>query len=204
MTVKSPKRVRGRPKTFDREYTLGVAIDGYWREGIESVSVNEICRRAGVSKPSLYREFGSEDALMNAALTRYAATVLAPVLSRFGQGRSLRETLDALIDFATREGSPEMPAGCLLAKMWISRRHLGPLTRDHVDRLRAEAVAAYEALLERCVRDGDVVSMAPIPTLATYVDAQVTVALNRIAVGDPADLVRKHARLAFIALTGNP
>jgi AcrR family transcriptional regulator len=202
MPTESPKRTRGRPKTFDRAHALGVAIDGYWRDGVESVSVNEICRRAGVSKPSLYREFGSEDELMNAALTHYAATVVAMMLSRLRPDRPLRETLDALIDFATREASPEMPAGCLLARMWLSRRHLGPLTRMQVERLRAEAVAAYEALLERCARVGDVVSTAPIPTLAAYVDAKITVALNRIAAGDPPGVVREHARLAFTVLTG--
>ncbi|MBT5864543.1 MAG: helix-turn-helix transcriptional regulator, partial [Ilumatobacter sp.] len=53
-------------------------MDAYWREGPDAVSLNEICRRAGVSKPGLYRAFGGEDKLLDAALEHYADVVLAP------------------------------------------------------------------------------------------------------------------------------
>ena len=75
MTAEPTRRPRGRPKTFDRAHTLEVAVDSYWRDGIDAVSVNEICRRAGVAKPGVYREFGDEDDLMDAVLTEYHAKV---------------------------------------------------------------------------------------------------------------------------------
>ena len=149
MAGDSIKRTRGRPKTFDRARTLGVAIDSYWRDGIDAVSLNEICRRAGVSKPGLYREFGGEDRLMDAALTHYAESVLAPVLASLSQDRPFQETLDSLVDFATREETPDVPSGCLFAKMRSFRWRLGPVTGEHVDALREDAVAAYAAWLQR-------------------------------------------------------
>ena len=36
----------------------------YWQEGVDSVSVNEICKKAEVSKPGLYREFNNEEGLI--------------------------------------------------------------------------------------------------------------------------------------------
>ena len=69
---------RGRPKTFDRDHVIAVAMDCYWREGTDAIPLNELCRRADVAKPGIYREFGGEDGLTDAVLERYAGTVLAP------------------------------------------------------------------------------------------------------------------------------
>jgi AcrR family transcriptional regulator len=203
MAGDSIKRTRGRPKTFDRARTLDVAIDSYWRDGIDAVSLNEICRRAGVSKPGLYREFGGEDQLMDAALTHYAETVLAPVLASLSQDRPFQETLDSLVDFATREETPDVPSGCLFAKMRSFRWRLGPVTGEHVDALREDAVAAYAAWLQRCAADGEIELPAPLETTAGYVDAQLTMMVTRVAIGDDPATVRAHARLAF-ALLADP
>jgi AcrR family transcriptional regulator len=202
MTGDSTRRARGRPKTFDRARTLDVAIDSYWRDGVDAVSVNEICRRAKISKPGLYREFGNEDQLMDAALTRYSETVLGPVLATLSDDRPFRETLDSLIEFTTREETPDVPSGCLFAKMRSFRRRLGVVTGEHVDKLREDALAAYAAWLERCSEQGDIELPAPIDITAAYVDAQLTMMLTRVSAGEDPGTVRAHANLAFALLTG--
>lgn len=201
MSSEPVKRARGRPKTFDRNHTLDVAMDGYWREGIEAVSVNEICRRANVSKPGLYREFGGEDELLDAALTRYYETVLAPVMATLTEDRPFRQTLDSMIEYATTPASSESPAGCLFAKMRTARGHLGPKTGEHVDRLRDQGVAVFAAWLEERAQRGEITLPASVETTAGYVDAQLNLILNRIAAGDDPDTVRAHAYLAFAVLT---
>lgn len=203
MTDDSTRRPRGRPKTFDRARTLDVAIDSYWRDSVDSVSVNEICRRAMISKPGLYREFGDEDHLMDAALAHYHETVLGPVLATLSDDRPFRETLDSLIDFVTREETADAPSGCLFAKMRSFRWRLGPVTGEHIDRLSEKAVAAYAAWLGRCATKGEIELPASLEITAAYVDAQLTNMLTRISAGDDPDMVRAHARLAFATLT-NP
>ena len=200
MAGDATKRARGRPKTFDRTRTLDVAMDCYWREGVESISVNEICRRAGVSKPGLYREFDSEDRLMDAALTRYHEIVLGPAMAMIGEDRPCRETLTDLIEFATRTGTSDMPAGCLFANMRGHRDRLGPITGAHLDALRAENVRAYAEWLERCAKRGDITLTVPVELMATYVEAQLTMMLNRIAAGEDPEVIRAHAALAFAVL----
>jgi TetR/AcrR family transcriptional regulator, copper-responsive repressor len=201
MTGDPTTRARGRPKTFDRARALDVAVDSYWRDGVDAVSVNEICRRAKVSKPGLYREFGGEDQLMDAALTRYSETVLGPVLVTLSDDRPFREAMDSLIDFATREETADVPAGCLFAKMRSVRWRLGPVTGQHVDKLREDAVAAYAAWLERCANRGEIELPGPLEMTATYVDAQLTMMLTRISAGEDPDTVRAHAHLALTVLT---
>ena len=55
---------------------------------------------AGISKPSLYREFGSEDGLTCAVFDRYAAQILSDMLEILHSAKGLRETHDVLIDSA--------------------------------------------------------------------------------------------------------
>ena len=200
MTGNQTRRARGRPQTFDRVRALDVAVDAYMRDGIEAVSINGICRRAKVSKPGLYREFGAEDQFLAAALAHYHETVLAPGMAILAADRPFRETLDALIDFATSEETADAPAGCLLATMRTQRGELGPAAAERVEQLGAEVVQAFAAWLDRCERKGEIQLPAPLETVATYVDAQVTLMANRMSEGHDRQLVRSHAYLAFSIL----
>lgn len=201
MTPEPTRRPRGRPKTFDRARTLEVAVDSYWRDGIDTVSVNEICRRAGVAKPGVYREFGDEDHLMDAVLTEYHAHVLAPILASLERDRPFRIILDDLITMMTRPAPDGSPAGCLIAKMRAARPRLGPVTGEHIDRIRTDAIAAYTAWVQRAVERGEIALSEPVDTVASYIDAQLTMLLNRVAAGEDPATIRTHARLAFAAIT---
>lgn len=204
MTDKPTKHGRGRPKTFDRDHTLDVAIDSYWREGVGAVSVNEICRRASISKPGLYREFGGEDNFLDAALTRYLDTVLGPMMSLFSEDRPFRQTLDSVLELATSAQTSGVPSGCLFAKMRTIRGQLGPTTGEHVDRVREQLINVYTRWLEACVQRGDITLPASLASMASYVDTQMTLVQNRMAAGEDPTTVREHAYLAFAILTLPP
>ncbi|RUU65334.1 TetR/AcrR family transcriptional regulator, partial [Mesorhizobium sp. M2C.T.Ca.TU.009.01.2.1] len=57
------------PKAADK--ILDVARDLFYREGIRAIGVDEIVKRAGVTKPSLYRSFPSKDELAASYLRKY-------------------------------------------------------------------------------------------------------------------------------------
>jgi AcrR family transcriptional regulator len=67
---------------LDRDSVLNVALMCHWTDGPTRVSIGHICQAAKVSKPSLYREFGSDDGLKDAVLDLYREMVLLD-LSRF-------------------------------------------------------------------------------------------------------------------------
>jgi AcrR family transcriptional regulator len=50
---------------------LNVARDLFYRQGIRAIGVDEVVRKAGVTKPSLYRSFPSKDELAASYLRRY-------------------------------------------------------------------------------------------------------------------------------------
>lgn len=176
-------------------------MDCYWREGADGVSLNEICRRAEVSKPGVYREFGGEDGLMDAALERYATTVLAPTLEQTRLDRPFREVLDTLIGFMTDPDRP-VPTGCLLSSMRVSPSRLGPATRARVDALRDGARTTYAAWVQRARNRGEIAAEVPTSVAAAFIDTQFTSLLVQMAAGEDPELLRAQARLAFAGLTG--
>jgi AcrR family transcriptional regulator len=87
------------------ERVLAVATDVFYREGIRSTSMDSVVARSGVSKPTVYAQFGSKDELVAAMLRR-----------RYEQRR------EALAQFL--DGQPGPPAGRLLAMFdWLAPTH---------------------------------------------------------------------------------
>ena len=201
MAVENDRRGRGRPKTFDRAGVIDVALDSYWREGVYALSLNEICRRTGVSKPGLYREFGGEDGLMDAVLAQYAEAVLGPLLELLKSEVPFVQVLSTAVSFMTQPDR-SVPAGCLLAKMRSSPSRLGPNTRARVDSLGAIAVAAYADWVERAKTRGEIAADLPTDIAAAFLDTQFMTLLVQMATKEDPALLRAQARLVFAGLTG--
>ncbi|MEY2958021.1 MAG: hypothetical protein RLZZ01_589 [Actinomycetota bacterium] len=70
---------------------LGAAQGILTAEGLAACTVDEVARRSGVAKTTIYRHFGSADELAVAALEEMIADVVPPDLG------SLRADLDAVV-----------------------------------------------------------------------------------------------------------
>jgi AcrR family transcriptional regulator len=197
--LETKQKARGRTRTFDNDKTLDVAIQSYWSKGPTQVSVNEICTLAGVSKPSLYREFKNEDGLMAASLERYTDQVLSQVLGLLRQDRDFQQVLDSLVDYALRQPTESAPAGCLFAKMRLDESILGPKTNQVIETLRESAISAFAKWLAKAKDQEGVVMPASIAVSAAYLDDQLTHLANRMSNGENVDALRGQAKIAFSA-----
>lgn len=202
MNLHPIKPSRGRPKTLDRNHVLDVAMHSYWNEDISKLSLNEICRRSGVSKPGIYREFSNEDGLMKAVLIKYQEEVLNPVQQMLNSDTPFREMLDTLVSFAISTScNHESPMGCLFIKMRESRMQLGEETREQVDFLEKQGLATFKKWLERSKAKGEIsLDMSP-EFIATYIDAQLSNASSQLAHGKDPSTVKKILLVAFSVLT---
>ncbi|WP_317177551.1 TetR/AcrR family transcriptional regulator [Pectobacterium sp. HCp5_1] len=201
MNSTSTKPSRGRPKTLDRDHVLDVAMRSYWKEDISNLSLNEICRRSGVSKPSLYREFSNEDGLMKAVLIKYQEQVLNPVQQMLNNETPFREALDNLVSFATSASCHhESPMGCLFIKMRESRMHLGEVTRAQVDFLEEQGLAAFRKWVEHAKAKGEFSADISPEFAAIYIDAQLSHASSQLTRGEDPQTVKKILLLAFSTL----
>lgn len=195
MSDSDSRPARGRPRTMNADTVLDVAMTAYWQRDPADVSVNAVCQMAGISKPSLYREFGSEDGLTCAVLDRYAGRVLSDMFVVLESGKDLRETLDALIAFASDD--PRMETGCLFHKMRAGKHRLGPQTRARVDEIDAAAQSAYAAFLGACRDAGDWPGDLAVEAGARYLGEQVALAITQRASGEDPARVREMLGLAL-------
>lgn len=201
MSDTDQKKARGRPRKMSNDVVLDVAMNTYWRSDPADVSVNAVCQIAGVSKPSLYRTFGSEDGLTRAVLDRYAEKVLSDVFAILQRGRGMRVTLDALIDFASAD--PRMETGCLFYKMRSGKHRLGPETRKRVDEIGAEALAGYAAFLQGRRDAGEWPGPVSLDAGAKYLSEQIALAFMQRASGVEPDGIREMLGLA-LSVFGEP
>ena len=87
MTRDGAPRRRGRPAGLQGGELLAVARRAFLDLGLAGTTMNEVARRAGISKASLYREYASKDSLFAAIVLDWTA-----------RGRdAMRPALDALL-----------------------------------------------------------------------------------------------------------
>jgi len=61
----------GRPKEFDEEQVLSIAMDYFWDQGYDNASLSQLLQQMGISKSSFYQTFGSKQALFERCLDLY-------------------------------------------------------------------------------------------------------------------------------------
>ena len=195
------KLTRGRPKLLDRENVLDETVRRYWEYGIANVSVNEISRHSKTSKPALYREFGSEDGLMGAALRHYYATVLSGIEQIFSIDKPLDYVLELWISISLDDSiNRNYPAGCLFSAMCDAPRKLGPATKDSVNEVRNRVIGIYEVWFDHARKTGELNNDISTKRAAQYLHAQFCNGMNRQSAGAPVDVTKDILRLALSVL----
>jgi AcrR family transcriptional regulator len=174
-------------------------MESWWRGGTDAVSFNEVVRRAGASKPAVYREFGSEDGLMDAALEYYSQNYLDRLLGMTEQDAPFGDVLNSMIE-AIIGPTGDLPRGCLLAKMRVLSAHLGPSTQARVEALRNDARATYQRWVARAQAAGEIRDDIPVETTAAFLDSQITALLLQTALGEEAETLRAQSKLTFAGL----
>jgi AcrR family transcriptional regulator len=200
MSQQEPRK-RGRPKTFDREHVTRVAMMAFWQEGPEATSLNDVCKRAEVSRPSLYREFGGEDGLLAASLQQYFEIAFVPIFKTLESQEPFQVTLENFTAKMTNERAEKgIPEGCLLVKIRSAVSHIGPETGKAINSVHAWKLDAYAKWIDRCKENGTLKSDTDTKLLAVYIDAQMNLTMMRDARGDDRAISREILRLALVNL----
>lgn len=205
MTSKKLNPKPGRPKVINRTHVINVAMNSYWIKGVHNMSLNEICRRANVSKPTLYREFGSEDGLMTEALELYFKEFISPFFKLFSSHQTFHEVLQKLIlSLIYNQEKNSVSMGCLFTMMRNSHNLLGDKTKNKLDLLHKLLLKSYEQWIDNAKNKGNFTNQIPSPVAAAYIDAQISNINAQKARGENNQSIRDAAFLAFSVLVKKP
>ena len=115
-----PIMAMGRPREFDVDKALDLALQVFWRKGYEGASMADLTETMGITKPSLYSAFGNKEELFRKALDRYVdgpggyfQVALAKPTARAVVEHLLYESAAAVTD-------PNHPPGCLAVQGALS------------------------------------------------------------------------------------
>ncbi|WP_368186278.1 TetR/AcrR family transcriptional regulator [Aestuariibius sp. HNIBRBA575] len=198
MCAQQKTALRGRPKTLDRDHLIEIAKESFWVEGVTNVSVNEICKRAGVSKPGLYREFGNEDGLKLTVLQNYREHNLVPLYEAIQADRPFADNVTALSELLlSHQAETNPPRGCLLQDMTTVRAQMGEAAADAIEEYRAESLREYENWVARARKNGEISTSLTDTQAAAYIDLQLASAMVLIKRESPVLAIDMFLRTAF-------
>lgn len=181
----------GRPRSFDRDAAVSVALQAFWRDGYEATSIADLTSAIGINPPSLYAAFGDKQGLFGAAAECYLDSFeqgLAAALSR----PTAHAALASLLRMTARAHTePGTPPGCLV------------LSEPRLHAERAHLREAIAARIAQGRQDGDMRASIDAETVAGFV---VTVMAGMSAGardGAGREQLLAAAEQAIVALPGD-
>ncbi|WP_426240158.1 TetR/AcrR family transcriptional regulator [Pararhizobium sp. DWP1-1-3] len=110
------KNLGGRPRRFDRNTAVEIAMRLFWRNGYEGVSVADLTDAIGIAPPSLYAAFGSKAELYRETLRHYAEKSNSFDISVFDRAPGLSLAISEMLHKAVLSVTDsEGEKGCMIA-----------------------------------------------------------------------------------------
>ncbi|MFD8079142.1 TetR/AcrR family transcriptional regulator [Streptomyces sp. NPDC059718] len=161
--------VMGRPREFDVDEALDRAMRVFWERGYEGVSLTDLTKAMGISKPSLYAAFGDKRELFRKALERYTEGP-ADYGTRALEEPTARGVAEGLLHGAVRTTTrPGGPAGCLTVQGALASSEAGRPAHDMLVEWRNDSAVRVEERFQRAIDEGDLPRDADPRWIARYV-----------------------------------
>jgi TetR/AcrR family transcriptional repressor of nem operon len=188
----------GRKKSYDREALIAKAMEVFRDSGFAGTSAERLCEALGVNRFSVYAEFGSKQALFDAALRRYDAEA---VERNFGPleapDASLEEIRALLSFFGSARKSPAWGRGCLLCNTAVEFGPEDPSGAGFVNRYFKRLSAAFESALTNARRNGDLLESVDPRREAGFLTSSVLGMFVMLRAKAPTGIIKSAAQSAI-------
>jgi len=167
--VKKTLPTRGRPRTFDRQAALAIAMEIFWAKGFEGASMAELTAAMGIGAPSLYSAFGSKEGLFREAVDLYCKTDGAAIWQDTLAAATAYESVKAFLMTSAREFSRgDKPRGCLIILSALHATESSATVREELSGMRADNIRNLAAHLAKGVERGEISPETDLDALARY------------------------------------
>ena len=187
----------GRPREFDVDKALDLALQVFWRKGYEGASMADLTETMGITKPSLYSAFGNKEELFRKALDRY---VDGP--GGYFQVALAKPTMRAVVEHLLFESAaavtdPNHPPGCLAVQGALSCGDAAESIKQELMSRRAKGEQDLCQRFERAIAEGDLPPGSDAADLAAYLSAILQGMAVQAAGGTTRAQLRKIAEMAL-------
>jgi AcrR family transcriptional regulator len=189
----------GRPRAFDVEEALDIALKVFWRKGYEGTSIDDLTTAMGINRPSLYCAYGNKEQLFRRALDRYAERQGVLIRQAIDEPRARAVAERLLRGVAEALGDPRNPSGCLAVQGALSCGEAAEPIRRELNARRAATEAALRDRLERARSEGDLPGDDDPAHLARYLATVIQGMAVQAAGGTSREDLRRVAETALRA-----
>lgn len=151
---KQNKNLKVQKGEETRALLLNVSQNLFSRKGYEEVSVEEICRQAGVSKGGFYHHFSSKEELFLELLDRWISKLDEELLNIESQAKTVEEAISLMTDFAGYVMEQAEGSYGILFEFWNKARNDEKIWKGAVsyfDRYRK----FFRGILEKGIQKGE-------------------------------------------------
>ncbi|OCI99160.1 TetR family transcriptional regulator [Rhizobium sp. AC27/96] len=139
-----------RPREFDEEKVLELAVEQFWERGYEATSIRDLAQAMGLTTASVYNAFGDKRAVYRRALDFYVEHSFVDRVGRF-ESRPSREAIGAFFgEIIARSLSDTKRKGCMLVN---SALEVAPHDEEF-QRVVAGVLVQVEGFFLRCIQRG--------------------------------------------------
>ncbi|MHB8254429.1 MAG: TetR/AcrR family transcriptional regulator [Acidiferrobacter sp.] len=162
--------IKGRPRQFDRNAALEIAMTLFWRYGYEGTSVAHLGQAIGITPPSLYAAFGTKENLYVESVDLYVSTVAMPAIQALNTTNNAKDAIKRFLRLSAKQFTCGVGwgAGCMIASgdlVYAPERAF--ITKKLAD-LRAKAEHIICARLKQGVQDKHLPQSTDTTRLAAY------------------------------------
>jgi TetR/AcrR family transcriptional regulator, copper-responsive repressor len=158
----------GRPREFNRDAALLIAMKLFCKHGYEGVSIAELTAAMNISPPSLYAAFGSKEGLFREALALYTQR---PDLPHFGEASCIREQMKTLLYDTVRAATDPDFAGCMVSAGMLACKPEHEELAESIADLRIARCDMVKQHLQDAVASGQLPPDADTQAIGRYIMA---------------------------------
>lgn len=139
-----------RPREFDEEKVLELAVEQFWERGYEATSIRDLAQAMGLTTASVYNAFGDKRAVYRRALDFYVERSFIDRVGRFESKLPLLAIKAFFDEIIERSLGDVKRKGCMLVN---SALEVAPHDEEF-QRVVAEVLVQVEGFFLRCVKRG--------------------------------------------------
>ncbi len=180
---------------------LDRAIELFRVQGFTGTSTAELVDELGVNRKSMYAEFGSKQALFEAALERYSQEHLSGVLNPIeAPNADLDAIREAFASYAAASDGWVRGRGCLMCNTAVERAALDPGAGRYVAAYLDRLTKAFHHALGNGQRSGQLAATADLDELAAFFTMALIGVVACIRAEAPPEQVKAACRVATSTL----
>jgi len=165
---------RGRPKNFDPEQKLEVAMELFWKQGYEGTSLNDLLNNLEISRQSLYNTYGDKHTLFEKCLDHYTEKteqLLKGTLLRPNSGLdTIKQLFEMYIDITAFDSSKK---SCFMANASMEMALHDAMIKSKVKDFFKLTEKAFHNALTNAINRGEFKSEKDPSILASYLTSSM-------------------------------